>query len=238
MSAESLKEKMRDFAEGKIGSVNVTGADLAHEPDAESGPTKGTVEVPVPKEAKNDVFSDAGVTADLHQGMLPSFLEDGIDITEEDRDAFLQAIVTGSRYERAFSLFGGRLKGVFRCRSIGESDGIIAWLTHCVNAKKLDARVEYLTTMRNAILAAQVKSLRGMVNEDFPELPGPYAPTRSEDGESLIEPGWVKAAEAWGKRPEALVTALHNELQKFEKRYWAMVVDAGNQNFWSPAASI
>ena len=239
MSAESLKEKMRDFAAGKVGSVNVTGADLAGSPEDESHePTKGTVETPVPDEAKNDVFTDSSVTSELHQGMMPSFLEETIDITDEDRDAFLQALITGGRYERTFSLFGGKLKGVFRCRNIGESDGIIAWLTHCVNSKKMDARIEYLTTMRNAILAAQVKSLRGMINEDFPELPGPYAPTRSEDGKTLIEPGWLSAANSWGERPEALVTALHNELQRFEKRYWAMVMDAGNQNFWNPAASI
>ena len=246
MSVESLKEKMRDFTEGKVGSVRVTGEDLAKggaEPkkDGEkesSGPTRGTVEAPVPDEAKEDVFSDAVDMSGLHQGMTASFLEEKIDITEEDRSAFLNALVTGGRYEREFSLFGGKLTGVFRCRKIAESDGIIAWLTHCVNSKKIDARIEYLTMMRNALLAAQVKSLRGLVNEDFPEMPMPYCPTRSEDGKELTEPGWLGVASAWGDRPEALVTAIHNELSKFEKRYWAMVVDASDQNFWNPAASI
>lgn len=241
MSAESLKEKMREFNDGKIGSVNVTGADLAgggSGGDGEPGPTRGTVEAPVPDEAKKDVFSDAGEATSLHRGLMASYIEDKIDITDEDRDAFIQAIVTGGRYERGFSLFGGKLTGVFRCRKIAESDGIIAWVSHCVNSKKIEARIEYLTLMRNAMLAAQVKSLRGIVSEDFPELPGPYAPTRSEDGKTLSEPGWVSAANAWGERPEALVTALHEELNKFEKRYWAMVVDASNQNFWNPAASI
>ena len=246
MSVESLKEKMREFNEGKVGSVNVTGADLAgggqsgdaQSGDAQSGPTKGTVEAPVPDEAKKDVFSDAGEAANIHRGLVASYLEDRIDITDADRDAFIQSIVTGGRYERTFSLFGGKLTGVFRCRKIAESDGIIAWVSHCVNMKKIEARIEYLTMMRNAMLAAQVKSLRGIVSEDFPELPGPYAPTRSEDGKTLNEPGWVSAANAWGERPEALVTALHDELTKFEKRYWTMVVDASNQNFWNPAASI
>ena len=242
MSAETLKEKMKEFAEGKIGSVKVTGADLASggtgaqdEPATEK---HGTVQADVPDEAKSDVFSHAGATSDLHQGMTPSFLEDKIDITEEDREAFLRAIVTGDRYERPFSLFGGKLTGVFRCRKIVESDGIIAWLSHCVNNGKADARIEYLTLMRNAVLAAQVKSLRGMVSEDFPELAAPYGPTRSADGKTVETPGWVAMADSWGSRPEALVTALHNELQLFEKRYWAMVMDAGNQNFWNPAASI
>ena len=239
MSAESLKEKMKEFTEGKIGSVRVTGADLAGGSSSEKhGATKGTVEAPVPEEAKKDVFADANAMSDLHQGMTPSFLQEKIDITEEDREAFLQALVTGDRYERSFSLFGGKLTGVFRCRKIAESDGIIAWISHCINSKKIDARIDYLTLMRNAVLAAQVKSLRGLVSEDFPELPTPYAPTRSEDGKTLVEPGWVSAAKAWGERPEALVTALHDELQRFEQRYWAMVMDAGNQNFWSPAASI
>ena len=241
MSAESLKEKMREFNEGKIGSVNVTGADLsrgASDAGDAGGPTTGTVEAQVPEEAKKDVFSDAGATSDLHRGMSASFIEDKIDITDDDRDAFLRAIVTGGRYERSFSLFGGKLTGVFRCRKIAESDGIIAWITHLVNSQKIDARVEYLTLMRNALLATQVKSLRGIVSEDFPELVAPYAPTRSDDGKTIIEPGWVPLANAWGERPEALVTALHAELSKFEQRYWAMIMDASNQNFWNPAASI
>lgn len=242
MSAETLKEKMKEFAEGKIGSVKVTGADLASggtgARDEQAMEKRGTVQADVPDEAKSDVFSHASATSDLHQGMTPSFMEDKIDITEEDREAFLRAIVTGDRYERPFSLFGGKLTGVFRCRKIAESDGIIAWLSHCVNNGKADARIEYLTLMRNAVLAAQVKSLRGMVSEDFPELAAPYGPTRSADGKTVETPGWVAMADSWGSRPEALVTALHNELQLFEKRYWAMVMDAGNQNFWNPAASI
>jgi len=245
MSAETLKEKMQEFTEGKVGSLRVTGADLAAEDAASGGEKtdaggekKGTVQADVPEEAKSDTFSHAGATAALHQGMVPSFLQDKIDITEDDRTAFLQAIVTGGRYERPFSLFGGKLTGTFRCRKIAESDGIIAWLSHCVNHGKADARIEYLTLMRNAMLAAQVKNLRGIVSEDFPELPEPYGPTRSKDGESIESPGWVAMAASWGKRPEALVTAIHNELQLFERRYWAMVMDAGNQNFWNPAASI
>lgn len=238
MSVESLKEKMREFTAGKVKSMSITGADLAAGDAEKHEPTKGTVEAPVPDEAKKDVFADANAMSDLHQGMAPSFLEEKIDITEEDRDAFLQAIVTGDRYERSFSLFGGKLTGTFRCRKIAESDGIIAWITHCVNSKKIDVRIDYLTLMRNALLVAQVKSLRGLINEDFPEMAQPYSPTRSADGKTLVDPGWVAAADAWGARPEALVTALHNELQRFEKRYWAMVVDAANQNFWNPAASI
>ena len=252
MSAETLKEKMKEFTEGKLGAVKVTNADLVSErpadrpegssPDGNDGShadgRRGTVTTPVPEEAKSDTFTRAGVTSDLHQGMTPSFLQDQVEITEDDRNAFLHAIVTGERYERPFTLFGGKLSGVFRCRKIAESDGIIAWLSHCVNYGKADARIEYLTLMRNAVLAAQVKSLRGMISEDFPELKGPYGPTRSEDGKSVEPPGWVAMAESWGSRPEALVTALHNELQLFEKRYWAMVMDAANQNFWNPAASI
>ena len=236
---------MKEFNDGKVGAVKVTGADLAgaaqatgSEDGKPAGGTKGTVQADVPPEAKSDVFAHAGVTADMHQGMVPSFLREQIDITEEDREAFLRAIVTGDRYERPFSLFGGKLTGTFRCRKIAESDGIIAYLSHCVNKGKADARIEYLTLMRNAMLAAQVKSLRGLVSEDFPELQAPFGPTRSEDGTSVSPPAWVGMAESWGSRPEALVTALHNELQRFEQRYWAMVMDAANQNFWNPAASI
>ena len=236
MSVSTLKEKMRDFNAGKTGSVNVTAEDLRDSGDSGSGETAKEAEVPA--SAKSDPADVSGEATDLHSHVVPSFISDEIDISEEDKQAFLQAIVTGGRYERSFSLFGGKLTGVFRCRDNRETDGIIAWLNHLVNTKKLDARIEYMTMMRDAVLAAQVKSLRGMVNEDFPELPTPYAPTRSEDGKDVQEPGWLGVAAAWSKRPEALISAIHLELQKFERRYWAMIRESGNQNFWKPAASI
>lgn len=241
MSADSLKSKMQEFKEGKLSSMKISGEDLsssAKKPEEEHKAVSGTVVADVPDDAKNDVFNSAGDATAAHESMTPSYLQDKIDISDADRAAFLEALVTGGRYERSFSLFGGKLHGVFRCRKIAESDGIISWVGHCINDKKVDARIEYLTLMRNAVLAAQVKSLRGLVNEDFPELQTPYAPTRSADGKELLPPGWVAAAAAWGAKPEALVTALHVELQKFEKRYWTMIADAPNQNFWNPAASI
>lgn len=249
MSAGTLKEKMRDFEAGKVGTVRVSGDDLTDKPSGKGEATTGTVAGEVPEEAKKGLFADAGSVSEAHSALLPSYISETIDISQEDRDAFLQALVTGERYERSFSLFGGRVTGVFRSRLIKESDGIVAWLSSLVNERKIDARVEYLTMVRNASLAAQVKCLRGSVaNEDFEELAKPYAPTRKivdgtdKDGKATrtyetVAPGWVQAADAWGDRPEALVTALHMELQKFEKRYWTMVKESANQNFWNPAAS-
>ena len=246
MSAATLKEKMEEFKAGKVQAMQVSGADLAAAEQAgdsnkeENKPVdeNATVQADVPKAAKDDIFNDADATNGLHQGLLASYIEDKVDITPDDREAFLQAIVNGGRYERDFELFGGKLKGVFRCRKIAESDGIIAWLNHCINSNVLSARNDYTTLMRNALLAAQVKQLRGLVSEDFPELTGPFGPTRSTDGKEVTPPGWIGLADAWGERPEALVTAIHKELQKFEKRYWAMIADSANQNFWNPAASI
>lgn len=252
MGANSLKEKMQDFTTGKAGSVSVSGADLAAAAaggqGAGKGPTKGTVKADVPQEAKDDVFTTADAAQELHKGLTPSYLQEQIDITQEDRDAFLQCLVTGGRFEREFSIFGGKIRGVFRCRKIAESDGILAWLSHLINSRKIEARVESVDLMRNAILACQVKSLRGLISEDFEELKGPYAPTRrtftkkDADGKDVTEteveePGWIAAANAWGDRPEALVSAIHGELQRFERRYWTMVMEASNQNFWNPAAS-
>lgn len=248
MSANSLKEKMKDFQAGKAGSVSVSGEDLTAAQSAKKGPTEGTVQADVPQEAKDDVFTNADATAELHKGLSPSYLQEQVEITQEDRDAFLQCLVTGGRFERSFSIYGGKVTGTFRCRKIEESDGILAWLNHLITTQKIEARIEYMDLMRNALLAAQVKSLRGLINEDFEELSTPYAPTRTtvvkkdEKGKDVPsvevkEPGWLAAAKAWGERPEALVSAIHNELQLFERRYWTMVMEASNQSFWNPAAS-
>lgn len=245
MSVESLKERMREFTEGRAEHVSISSADVAaaaaedskgagQEPD-------GTVSVEIPEAAKRDgIMNSGGKAGSAHAGLVSgsaSFL-DSVEVTAEDRAAFLDAIVTGGRYERSFSLFNGRLTGTFRCRSTAESDGIITWVGHLLNENKLTSNVEYMSAIRNATLAAQVKSLRGLVNEDFPELPAPLAPTRASDGKSVLAPGWIGVADSWYERPEAITTAVYAALQRFEQVYWAMVTNAANQNFWSPATSI
>lgn len=240
MSVQSLKDKMREFTEGHASSVSVGPSDLKSSDAKSSGPVSGTVTTKVPEEARNDKFMEAGGNASsAHEALVQttSFIDE-VKVTDDDRNAFLEAITTGGRYERQFSLFNGRLTGTFRCRSVGESDGIIAWVGHLANKGMLASNFEYTSLIRNATLAAQVKSLRGLVNEDFPELDGPLAPTRAGKDGDVTPPGWIDAAAAWGHRPEALTSALHTELQKFERVYWTMVVNAADQNFWNPAASI
>lgn len=250
MSVESLKDRMRKFASGQSDSISINSADVAHAAaqedtagDTDGTPCQGasgTVSAEVPDAARSDGIMNAGRDVGAaHSGLVggPSYI-DKVDVTEEDRAAFLDAIVTGGRYERDFSLFNGRLTGTFRCRSTAESDGIVAWVGHLLNNNKLASNVEYMSTVRNATLAAQVKSLRGLVNEDFPELSGPLAPTRSADGKTVVPPGWVGVADSWYARPEAVTSAVYAALQRFEQVYWAMVVNAANQNFWNPAASI
>lgn len=205
-----------------------------------------TITVPVPEEASTDPLMNAGAVGgseeaseQLHQiaGQGEwSTDDDTVDVEPEDKDSFLDALVTGERFTRPFSLFNGKVAGVFRCRSSAESAAISRYLNRKVINKVYETTIEYGTAVRTFLLAAQVQEYNGIV---FDPLPAPLDTMVDSKGE-LVDPAWVSRAEYWSsdKVPEAVVAAVYAQLQYFERLYWTMVVNANNQNFWKTATSI
>jgi hypothetical protein len=201
--------------------------------------------VDVPDEAREDIAMAAAdrvdapdvIAAALRDNPSGMLMEQGkVELSPEDKSAFLDAIVSNARYERQFSLFDGRLNGVFRSRLNRESRAILLEMRRELAAEELQTNIEYTTRLRHALLLFQLKELNGV------EFPPPTEPLMAqsvvEDGEDgkpkqvINPPKWVTDCEVLFEGDEARTAALYNELAVFEARYWAMVASANDQDFW------
>lgn len=156
------------------------------------------------------------------------------EITRADKEAFMDCLVDDSRFERSFSLFGGRVKGVFRSRTTAESLAIISEVNRAYSVVKNAMTTEFAATLRHANLAMQVAELDGVVYPIFEE---PLKSQYDVDTDDVTEPKWWKLVNKYNNMPEGKEQALYTALLEFERVYWTMVKHAGDQNFWNPEDS-
>ena len=247
---DELKKKLAE--DGTLSSADL-GTFNKPEPQEESSEpvSDGPVKTQVPSEASDDTFireasaagpgEEVAVDAAYHnpdeegyqfglQGL------DEVEISEEDKNAFLDAVVDDSRFERPFSLFNGRVTGIFRSRTVGESRAIIIELHRQWAKHEYLPASEYSTLMKSAMLRMQLKELNGV---QYPEAEEPLIATYNFKAENVKDPAWFKEMdEMCNKMSDAVSAALYEALVYFEKVYWTMVKKAEDQNFWNPEDSI
>lgn len=252
----AVESGMTDQDGKPVKSVTFSSDDFAGAPapataeGAEQGPVSGPVKAFVPKAANADVMLATGGSASklgnsiAEQGTAASsagsdianseslFTTEEITIEDKDREAFISSLLTGDRFIRQFSLFGGAVSGKLRCRSAKESEAIAAWVNKGIKDGRYASTLEYSVGVRNALLAAQVMELNGVA---YAELETPLLATSSKG--VVTEPGWLASADAWSDKPEPLVAGVYDELRLFEKMYWTLVAHASDQNFWHPVES-
>lgn len=231
----TIKEKLKKQLESgnTIHLNSSTLAALADEDNkkqkAEDITKESTVEV-TSEFKKNSMVLNAD-TSNLQADLIQTNTIESVTITPEEKAIFLDAIINGGRYYQYVSLFGGKLTAKIVCRSQEESAAIIAQLNREIRSNKITTQLEYSNRLRLMLLAAQIHELNDVVLGPLREPL--FAVVKSPD--VIEEPGWLEQVNLWEKRPDALATALFNELKTFEKKYWTMVANADNQNFWNPA---
>lgn len=219
----ALKQRLRDYMEAEDLHDGV-----AAKTEVEEETTKDTETV-----GHNDPLLDAGDSATQVASSLLGDI-DTVEVTEEDKEAFLTAVISGTRYRRPFSLFGGRIKGVLRARSAEESDAIASWTNFGVTEGRYASAADYGADVRNSLLVAQVEEFNGIT---FDEMATPLKRTVAKGDTEPSDPGWLVQCAYWAKQPEAIVSPVYNEIREFERKYWAMVREAASENFWNPVES-
>ena len=246
MAEHTLKDKLRAATE--TGSLTLTEQDIAA-PSAQPTVTEpvGDVQVPVPEIAKRDILVEGAAGGKpAPMALAPGNSSIGnlagaeslsaiemVTLTDADRQAFIEALVTGRRYTRPFSIFGGAISGTIRCRAAQESEAIAAYLASQLRKNAYPTALDYSLALRNILLAAQIETINGTA---YMELKSPLLAT--QDGSTLNPPGWLEQADVFGKMPEAILSGLYGAVYTFERRYWTMIENAANQDFWVPVKSI
>jgi len=240
---EKLEKRMQDS--GKLNAADV--ANFARqEVDKEEGAKEpeGPVEVPRSTVPEQDGLLQSARTGPSG-GFLSQHAEDThkdfmtdpppgpkVKITPEDREAFMKALVSGNRFSLVFPIFDGDMTITVRTRTQLESQAIISRLKWELDHALLDTQLDYTVRLRSMLLAAQIQVFN---DTEYETLAEPLKRTEGKDG--VKEPGWIKQADRWQAMDEASATIAHNILQEFESKYWTMIENANDQNFWNPAAS-
>lgn len=172
------------------------------------------------------------------QDLFEFDLPDEITITAREKNIFLETIITGARFELPFSLFNGRLQGVFQSRTNRESDALISELQRRTIIGDITTDAEYTSAFRCAVLRFQLKSW-GLGELEPVEEPLVQMRVFNDDSEMVLkDPVWYdEAVNMFGNQPDGIVSSIYKALLMFERKYWTMVKNAENQNFWNPEDS-
>ena len=153
-------------------------------------------------------------------------------ITPEEKLAFIDAMISGSRYTQTFKLFGGKLVVTVRSRTADETHAMYAYIRHVLSGNDAAGFNAVEGDMAYVPLVAQIAEMNGTA---FPEMKTPLLYTMSDGKEQ--EPGWYGDFKAWKAKPEGLTSALVSCIQLFEYKYWTMTMEASDKNFWNSDTS-
>jgi hypothetical protein len=157
-----------------------------------------------------------------------------VTITPEDKEEFIRAIISGDRMQLQVPVCGGKLRVALRNRTMPETQAIIAQLRQEMDSGEIVTNLDYSVRLRAMLMAAQVAELQGVVH---PTLDSQEPLRYTQDKDEVIPPGWLDSVKHWATLPEGLHAVIWNCVWEFETKYWAMVQDAKNQDFWLPEAS-
>jgi hypothetical protein len=250
-----LQQQLKTHLEktGKLSSSDVAQFTRGQDP-AEPKPSVGqamhaTTEVDTPGEDKTDPMIKAAdgptsadavtaagaqtAAADLNPMSVVYDRRHKVVITPEDKEAFIAAVINNTRMELTFPLMGGKARVRIRSRKIPETRAIVARERYELDHDMMETRMDYTLRLRAMLMAAQVVEFRG---ETFPELEAPLLPEAQAEGEA-VPIGWAQWIDHWAEVGDATHAMLWGCVQAFEDKYWRMVEDAQDADFWQPAAS-
>lgn len=218
------------------GSVTFSSADFAdfakgkEAAKPKEDPMATTSSIPVNTDGNEDRLTSLGKTS------TPGELDTSkltVTVTPNDKAEFLQALVTGGRFSSEFTMFNGKIRGVFRSRRQNEAIAIFNQMAKELSKGDLRSGAEQVARIRYMLLSCQLAELNGT---KFEEAQEPLNDLVGNDGK-VTPPTWLGKASYFESLPEGLVTALFTQLCEFEAKYWTMVNNAKDQNFWKPEKS-
>ena len=230
-TAPDIKQHLQQSA--AEGTLRLSQMDLGTPSASEAVPeTKTDIQAPVPEEAFKDPLTQDSKSKT--QGLVlpeesPTFLKETVKITPEDRNVFIDAVLTNSRFTLPFTLYGGRVRGLFRSRTLREHDAVVAMVRNRMLQTPDLPESEFYRYLRACVLAVQVQMLG---SQEYPE---PEEPLFRRDNNPVP---WETSIDNWlalGDRNPALVVPLFSALQDFERKYWALIASANDPNFFEPA---
>lgn len=204
--------------------------DVERSEEKNVGPSNGNAD-DVKKAADKNIFSESNISKDEVVGNPDGESDAGRDaaltITSKDKVAFIDSIVSNSRFTKDYSLFGGKFKLTLRSLTTDEVNAMSYWA-----ASEGAADVTGIMTgrYRKHLATAQVERMNGV---QMPALEEPLFVTIGTDGKK-IPPKWVSRSSYWDNVPSGLFDAIIRTIKEFDGLYSTLCGKAEDSNFWDP----
>ena len=188
------------------------------------------------KEEDGGIFSRENISSDSDVDVEDSGVEDvtltsekkKITVTADDKTAFINSVVSNSRFIKNYSLFGGKVDFTARSLTVDEVNALAAWMA---KVGSNDPAGVIAGKYRKYLAAAQIGRYNGV---DMPPLEDPLFETLGSDGKSTVQPGWVNRASFWDGMNSGVFDSVMRCLKDFDARYSILCDEAENANFWNP----
>lgn len=151
-----------------------------------------------------------------------------VTITPDEKVAFIDSVVNNTRFEKEYSLFGGKITFTVRSITVDEMNALASWTA---SKGSSDPAGLMAGRYRKYLAAAQIARYNGV---DMPPLDEPLFPTLGKDGKTVNDPGWIKRCDYWDVIGAGVFTAIMACLSDFDMRYSTLCREAENANFWIP----
>ena len=173
---------------------------------------------------EENIFSDGNLG---NESVVLSGKKDVV-ISADDKVAFIDAVVSNTRFTKDYSLFGGRIKLTIRSLTSDEVNALATW-----SAKQgtNDPAGLVAGKYRKYLLAAQVSMLDGV---EMPPLEEPLYEHLGSDGKTIEPPGWIGRCSFWDNMGFGQFQAILGCIGDFDMIYSTLCSKAEDSNFWSP----
>lgn len=154
-----------------------------------------------------------------------------VKITPADKQAFVDAIIANGRMTADYSFFNNKFGITIRSRTYEEARAAMHFASSEARSTT-QSRSEFDMRLRAMLMSMQVAWINGVQYKPASEL-GPLFRTTGEDGKP-VDPPWLARVSDFENLPEAVFEAVWQCIFEFESKYWTMMRNARNQDFWLP----
>jgi len=195
-----------------------------------AAPSENPVAAPLPdriKAPEDKMFSEASPEEESVASALIDIR--AVTITDEDKNMFLKALLCDKPVELEISLFGGKVKLLFRSRSMHEQRRVLDVLHLDQEEKVLPSNDPALlfTRLQQYLAAVMLRRVNGEIFSELEITAG----NPVKDDAVLLRKVFSDKLE---QMPHIKWTAVLNGLRIFEEKCRQLSEHCVNEDFWSP----
>lgn len=210
----NIEDKVRAFLQEKGAQTS--------QPEAPAAPAVERVKVP-----EDPTFSEPSPE---EQAVITALVDvRAVQVTEDDKELYLKALLCDKPVELEISLYGGKLKLLFRSRSMHEQRRVldVLHLDQEENVIPNNDPALLFTRLQQYLAAVMLRRINGDLFSELDLKPGRDLKADATDLRKVF-------ADKLENMPHIRWTAILNGLRIFEEKCRQLSEHCVNEDFWSP----